>query len=464
MNYEEFLLKKQVVTKETGFAWPKERLPKALFEWQKELVLFALRTGRCALFEDCGMGKTPQQLAWAQAVSEHEGKPVLILAPLAVSEQTRREGVKFGIPVKVCRSQKDVTDGVNVANYEMLQHFDTSVFGGVVLDESSILKAYMGKTKRALVEAFKDTPYKLACTATPAPNDLMELLNHAEYLGIMRSCEALAIWFIADQRDSGTYRLKGHAATDFWRWVTTWAVCADRPSDIGYSDDGYILPKLNEKDLIIKIDELSQDYADGLLRKIDMSATGFYREKRITLAKRVSECARIVNESDEPYLVWCLMNEESEALKQAIPEATEVKGSDDPDKKEKAALDFIDGNTRVLIAKPSIFGFGLNFQHCSHAVFCGLDYSYEGYYQAVRRLYRYGQIKPVWITRVIGSTERQILQAQARKEKQRADMHHSMAQAMKEYQQGSMAGKHYQLNLKRQEATVPEWIREEKAI
>lgn len=461
MSYTDFLKTKIMTVHRSGFDWPWERLPEKLFDWQKDVVLWALRNGSAALFEDCGLGKTPQQLAWAQAVSEHEGKPVLILAPLAVSEQTKREGVKFGIEVTVCRTQQDVKRGVNIANYEMMQHFDAGEFGGIVLDESSILKAYMGKTKRMLVEKFAEVPYKLACTATPAPNDLMELLNHAEYLGIMRSSEALSIWFIADQTNSGTYRLKGHAEEDFWLWVSGWAVCLDKPSDLGYHDTGYNLPQLIEKNRVIQISEIADDFSEGFLRNINMSATGFYREKRRTLKERVAASAEIANATEEPCLVWCLMNEESAALQRAIPDAVEITGSDSAQAKEKAALDFIDGKVRVLISKPSIFGFGLNFQHCHRAIFCGMDYSYEGYYQAVRRLYRFGQEQDVIIHRVIGSTELQILRAQERKAAQQAHIHGGIITAMREAQANSRQGERFALNTEPQTTVFPHWLREE---
>jgi len=463
VNYTEFLATKAKQAVDSGFDHDRDKLPPMLFEWQKDIVLWALKKGRAALFEDCGMGKTPQQLAWAQAVSDREQRPVLILAPLAVSEQTKREGQKFGIPVTICRDQSDVQSGVNITNYEMLSHFDTSAFVGVVLDESSILKAYMGKTKRMLVDAFAQTPYRLACTATPAPNDLMELLNHAEYLGVMKSNEALSIWFIADQTNSGTYRLKGHAAADFWRWVTTWAICMDKPSDIGYPDDGFNLPPLDEKDVILPISEIAEDLTEGMFRNIDMNATGFYRERRFTQDERVRATAEIVNATDEPCVVWCGMNEESEALRKAIPGALEVKGSDTPKFKEDAAMAFIDGKARVLISKASIFGWGLNFQHCHIAVFCGMDYSYEGYYQAVRRLHRFGQQSPVTVYRVLGSTEQQILDAQRRKADLLQDMHSSMADAMREVQTQGLRGQGFKLDVTKQTASAPNWLKEETA-
>ena len=286
MTYEEFIARKAVHATPQGFEPDSALLrPHGLFDWQSDVVGRCVERGRSAIFADCGMGKTPMQLAWSEQVACHTSAPVLILAPLAVSQQTRREGEKFGVPVKVCRSQDDVVAGINITNYEMLDRFDTSGFAGVVLDESSILKSFMGKTKRAITDAFAETPYRLSCTATPSPNDLMELLNQADFLGIMHSNEALSEWFIADQSSSGTYRLKGHAEDDFWRWVASWAVALTKPSDIGYPDDGYRLPALDERDVLVDVD-LTEGRTDKLFRDVETSATAFNREKRRTLNDR----------------------------------------------------------------------------------------------------------------------------------------------------------------------------------
>ena len=295
MTYQEFLQSKGVKTESCGFDVDSSEDNPLLFDWQNDIVRWALKKGRAAIFSDCGLGKSACQLQWAHKVSERTNRPVLVLAPLAVAEQTKREGDKFNIPVTVCRTQEDVKDGVNVTNYEMLQHFDPKAFSGVVLDESGILKAYMGKTKRELIRAFRNTKYKLACTATPSPNDQMELLNQAEYLGIMNSNEALAIWFIADQSKMGTYRLKQHAVSHFWDWVATWAVCFQKPSDLSpeYCDEGYDLPELREHDVIIDINEIDNDFTNGLFRNIQTSATGFHKEKKITLQGRCKKCAEI---------------------------------------------------------------------------------------------------------------------------------------------------------------------------
>lgn len=463
MEYREFLKTKKIVNEASGFECS-DRNPK-LFNWQNDVVKWALRKGRAAIFSDCGLGKTACQLWWAAKVAEKTEKPVLILAPLAVAEQTKREGVKFDIPVNVCRHQADVIDGINITNYEMLEHFEPNAFSGVVLDESSILKAYMGKTKRELIKAFQDTPYKLACTATPSPNDQMELLNQAEYLGIMKSSEALAIWFIADQSQMGAYRLKQHAISYFWDWVATWAVCFQKPSDLSveYSDEGYDLPPLNEHDIVLKINELSDDFATGFFRDIQTSATGFHKEKKYTLKERCEKCKEIVDASDEQALVWCFTNDEADELKRIIPEAIEVRGSDSTEKKKQAAMDFADGKVKTLISKSSIFGYGMNFQNCHRAVFCGLDYSYESYYQAVRRLYRFGQNKPVDIYRVLGSTELNILETISRKSTMQEQMHGGMVEAMKRRNEVGHKDHYKQYKDEEREIEIPDWVRSETA-
>lgn len=459
MNYIEFLQNKKISREPIGF--DTQIRNDIAFDWQIAVSEWACKQGTSALFEDCGLGKTVQELLIANEVVKRTEKPVLVLAPLAVTSQTKREGDKFGIDVNVAEMQSDIVSGINITNYEKIDKFDTNVFGGVILDESSILKSFMGKTKRMLVDKFKDTPYKFAATATPAPNDLMELLNHAEFLGIMRSSEALSVWFIADQTQSGKYRLKKHAEKDFWQWVSSWAVCIEKPSDIGYSDDGYILPELNEQDVIVGANIISDDFTQGMFRKIETSATGFYKEKRMTLDARAEKCKEIVNSTNEQYIIWCDTNSEADKLKSLLPDAVEVRGSDKAEKKEKAALDFINGETRVLISKPTIFGYGLNFQNCRNAVFCGLTYSFENYYQAVRRLYRFGQKEVVNVYRVLGSTEKNILDTIDRKREQKDDMAKSMAESMKQFQKSAIHGKQFKLDIEQKEYEMPNWLESE---
>lgn len=461
MDYIDFLKSKQVTVTASGFDVDISELNSALFDWQKAIVKLALKKGKFALFLDTGLGKTLCQLVWGNEVCKHTGGNVLILAPLAVSKQTQKEGEKFGIEVNICRSQSDVKNGINITNYEMLEHFDTSSFVGVVLDESSILKSYMGATKISIINAFKDTPYKLSCTATPSPNNQMEILNQAEFLGIMKSHEALAIWFINDTSSSGNYMLKGHAVKSFWEWVSSWAVCISKPSEIGYSDEGYILPKLNEIEVIIPIDETSEDVDEGFFRKIETNATAFHKEKRITAEQRAIKCAEIVNKDDEQYLIWCNTDYEADLLKKYIPTAIEVRGSDKPEHKEQAAIDFVNGNIRVLISKPRIFGYGLNFQNCHNTVFCGLDYSYESYYQSIRRFWRFGQKSEVNAYIVIGSTEQQILGVVREKEKKQLEMKRNMYLKIKDFQNAEFKPRNFKLNLEEKKILIPNWIKGE---
>lgn len=461
MDYIDFLKSKQVTVMPNGFDVEVSELNSALFDWQKAIVKLALKKGKFALFLDTGLGKTLCQLVWANKVCKHTGGNVLILAPLAVSKQTQKEGEKFGIDVNICRSQEDVKNGINITNYEMLEHFDTSSFVGVVLDESSILKSYMGATKISIINAFKDTPYKLSCTATPSPNNQMEILNQAEFLGVMKSHEALAIWFINDTSSSGNYMLKGHAVKSFWEWVSSWAVCISKPSEIGYSDEGYILPKLNEIEVIIPIDETSEDVDEGFFRKIETNATAFHKEKRITAEQRAIKCAEIVNKDDEQYLIWCNTDYEADLLKKYIPTAIEVRGSDKPEHKEQAAIDFVNGNIRVLISKPRIFGYGLNFQNCHNTVFCGLDYSYESYYQSIRRFWRFGQKSEVNAYIVIGSTEQQILGVVREKEKKQLEMKRNMYLKIKDFQNAEFKPRNFKLNLEEKKILIPTWIKGE---
>ena len=419
--YEEMLSRKEVRSSPHGFE-PGEMNPN-LFDWQRVIVARACRAGRYAIFADCGLGKTLMQLEWARQVCMHTGGAVLVLAPLAVASQTVAEGEKFGIAVTQCREMPNDTSGVYVTNYEMLDRFDMSRFDGVVLDESSILKSFTGKTKRRLTEQCRAVRYRLSCTATPSPNDLMELLNQGEFLGVMRSSEALSVWFVNDQSEAGAYRLKGHAVASFWAWVATWATAVSRPSDLGFEDDGFELPELIERDVIVETDQRGDEDEQTLFHVPSLSATSFHREKRRSLKARCETAAAIARNyselAQEQVIVWCYLNDESSELARLIPGAVEVRGSDSAEAKEDAARRFQAGEFRVLVSKPSIFGFGLNFQQCSKEIFCGLDYSFESYYQAVRRVYRYGQTRRVEIVRVVGRDERRILDAIGRK----ADMH-----------------------------------------
>lgn len=432
-DYQAFLAGKRVNAPAVGFEVKLVELNRDLFDWQKDIVRWALRRGRAAIFADCGLGKTAMQLEWADHVYRRTLKPVLILAPLAVAHQTQREGTKFGIPVTICRSQADVQPGVNVANYEMLEHFDATAFGGIILDESSILKTFMGKTKRLIIERFAETPYKLACTATPAPNDHLELGNHAEFLGVMPSNEMISRWFINDTMQAGSYRLKGHAEVDFWRWVSSWAVSIAKPSDLGYPDSGFDLPELEIITHVVDVD-ITEDAGDQLFRSPSLSSTNLHVEKRRTIGERAAQIADLVENTPGSWVIWCDTNYEAEELLRRIPEAVEVRGNDSLALKETRISAFSKAEIRVLVTKPSICGFGMNWQHCSQMAFVGLSYSFEQFYQAVRRCHRFGQQDPVAAHVVIAETELPILETQNRKRLEHERMKTAMVAAMRETQ------------------------------
>lgn len=394
ITYESFIQNKRATILSSGFSVNRDMIHNSLFDFQKDIVRWALRRGKAAVFAGTGLGKTRMQIEWGQHVHEKTGGDVLILAPLAVAAQTIREGQALGYDITMCRSQDDVRPGLNITNYEMLHHFEPVLFDGVVLDESSILKSFTGKMRNDLIESFAFTPYRLACTATPAPNDFMEIGNHAEFLGVMSRTEMLSMYFVHDGGDTSKWRLKGHAENTFWRWVASWGVVLEKPSDLGYSDDGYILPPLTITDNVI---EVEGDIAKTLSQR--------QKARRETVEQRVTACAEIVNSTDKPFLVWCDLNIESELLTKAIPGAIEVKGSDKPAYKEKALLDFAAGKIRILVTKPSIAGWGMNWQHCSDMAFVGLSDSFEQVFQAVRRCYRFGQTKPVNVTMITSSRE-----------------------------------------------------------
>lgn len=426
MSYADFLMSKRATSQTAGIDVALNDIHPMLFDFQREIVRWALAKGRAAIFADCGMGKTFMEIEWGRLVCAHTGDDVLILAPLAVAAQTVTEGAKIGVQVHVCRSQSDVQPGINIANYEMLAHFDASHFAGIILDESSILKSYMGKTKRALVEAFSKTSYRLACTATPAPNDVMEIGNHSEFLGVMPSNEMLMRWFINDTMSNGKYRLKGHATKDFWQWVASWAISLRRPSDMGYSDDGFVLPELRIERCYVETDITVGVESGQLFRAPAMSATNLHKEMRITAPDRAQAVADLVNGSNEIWAVWCNTNYEADELVRLIPDAIEVRGSESLAEKERKITAFAQGKARVIIGKPQMLGYGLNWQHCSHTAFVGLSYSFEDFYQAVRRLYRFGQKNTVEVVIVAAETEAPLVATLERK----MHAHMQMSEAM----------------------------------
>lgn len=373
----------------------------SLFEFQKECAKRAMEIGRCALFMDTGLGKTITQCEWARHIN---GK-VLFVAPLAVAHQTINEARKFlGMEIGYSKDGS-VNSEYTITNYERLELFDSSEFAGVVLDESSILKGKTSKTRELITRMFADTPYRLAATATPAPNDYTEIGYHAEFLGVMSQMEMLTRWFVHDSANTADWRLKGHAVKSFWEWVASWAVCVSKPSDIGYSDKGYDLPPLNITTHKVDTDTITA-FEEGLLFDMTkVNSTSLHRKKRQSVDDRVAVVANMVNRSKETWIVWCESNQESEMLAKAIPDAVEVKGSQSIDEKESRLIQFTNGDKRVLVSKSSICGFGMNWQHCQNMVFASINYSYEKFYQAIRRSWRFGQLKPVNVHVVIADAE-----------------------------------------------------------
>lgn len=425
MDYQTFLSEKRAVLPPTGRLVDAHEINPLLFPFQRDLVRWSVRKGRAALFADTGLGKTFMQLEWARLVNVER---VLIVAPLAVAAQTTREAAKLGLTVTYVRQGADFGPGLYITNYEMVNHFDPAQFDAVVLDESSILKALDGVTRQTLTELFAATPYRLCCTATPAPNDIAEIANHAEFLGIMSRADMLATFFVHD--DDG-WRLKKHAKAAFYRWLASWGMSVRKPSDLGYADDGYILPGL----------EIHPAFVDANYKPDDklffMGLQGVQERNKVrkaTLASRVAHAAALVNASDEQWLVWCGLNDESAALAAAIPGAVEVKGSDDPDDKAAALVAFQDGRTRVLVTKAKIAGFGLNFQNCHNMVFVGLSDSWEAYYQCIRRCYRFGQTQPVQVHIVLSEAEHEIYSNVMGKEQEAREMAEQLIANVQEFE------------------------------
>lgn len=430
-KYKKFLESKVVVDYDSGFKTNQNKLNNMLFDFQLAITQWSLKRGRSAIFADCGLGKTPMQLEWANQVFKYNKKtlPILIFAPLAVSKQTKREGEKFGISVNICRSQSNVINGINITNYEMLSHFDPDAFCGLVVDESSILKGYDGKFRKAINEFGSAIPYRLACTATPAPNDIMEIINHAEFLGIMSAKEILSLFFIQDGNTTHKWRLKHHATNDFWKWLSSWAVALRKPSDLGFDDAKFVLPKLNIHQITVDASKL--DKKPGQLFALE--AKGLQdrqRARRNSQDDRITETAKLINGSDDQWLIWCDLNSESEALKQSIDGAVEVKGADKSTHKEKSLLNFQNGELQKLVTKPSIAGFGLNLQKCNKMAFVGLSDSYEKYYQAVRRCWRFGQEKEVDVYIIASETEGSVVKNIQRKEKESNEMMNQLIKNM----------------------------------
>lgn len=421
-NYEAFVKGKRRAEVPTGHN-PGE-LNSNLFDFQRTIVAWAVRRGRAAIFADTGLGKTLMQLSWAHEVAEHTGGSVLVLAPLAVSEQTIEQGAQFGIEVKrVPKGESVDGPGIWITNYERMDAIDFASLAGIVLDESSILKAHDGKTREKIITQSQMVPYRLSCTATPSPNDFDELGNQCEFLGVMTRNEMLATYFVNDTGDTGTWKLKGWGAERFWEWMGSWAVVLRSPADLGFDGSRYELPPLEYFEHVVETEALGDD----LFSRPAMTLMERSKAQRNSIEARCQALAEVVNaDQSEPWVIWCHLNDEAEMLAQLIPGSVNVQGSDSPESKSKNLLGFAHGDFRVMISKAKIAGYGLNWQHCARMAFVGLDDSFEKFYQAVRRCYRFGQKRSVHVHMFTAENEGQILANLRRKE----ENHHAMSENM----------------------------------
>lgn len=438
MEYNDFLKQKEFKDTLTGFDWdqfPENKIE--LFPFQKSITKWALKRGKAAIFADTGLGKSMIQSAWADAVHQYTGSRVLIVAPLCVAQQTVLEAEKLGVNIKYVRSFSKET-GIYITNYEMIEEFKTHIergwFDGIVLDESSILKHQDSKTRTKIIELSKHIPYRLSCTATPSPNDFMEFGSQSEFVGVMDTNEMLAMFFVHDSGETSKWRLKGHGKSKFWEWLSTWSCFIQKPSDLGFDDSGYNLPKLN----IIheKIGVSSGEIIGGIAER--------HKIKRETLNERIACAVEIAKKNKNPFIIWCHRNDESEALAELLPDFVEVSGSDSAEKKEEKILSFTNGKVRGIITKPKIAGFGMNWQHCSNMAFVGLSDSYEQIYQSIRRCWRFGQKEDVNVHFVAHAAEGSVLENIERKELQAKEMASQLIAHMKDFQKREV------LNLKKE--------------
>lgn len=464
-DYQAFLQSKLQNVQISGFEVEPSDINPMLFKFQNAIVRWSLRLGKSAILAECGSGKTFMFLEWSKHVVNHTGGKVLILSPLAVAHQTVKEGEKLGIEVRYVREQSEIGDTqIVITNYDRLHLFNYSEFVGVVLDESSLLKSFGGKTKQLLISAFNATPYKLCCTATPAPNDHVELGNHAEFLGIKKQTEMLATWFVNDAADTGTWQLKKHAAKDFWRWLTSWAVCMSKPGDLGeeYDMPSFILPplELHEVRLMAAQASIDRAWSEGMLIPSDSpSSTGMHKVKRESLDERVAEARRIINEHpDELFIIWCDTDYEADALIEAVPEAIEVRGSQKAELKEKLLNKFSDDEARMIITKPDLAGFGLNWQHCPNQIMVGVSYSFEKFYQAIRRSYRFGQKQTVNVWMIYAETEGNIMVVLKHKQDEFKRMQTAMNKAVQEHGLFRDAGKLSINGNGERDMIIPSWL------
>jgi len=457
--YSEFIQSKAKVDAPTGFDGD-AIVPDQAFDFQAALSRWSLKRGRAALFAGTGLGKSLMELTWADNVARHTGNPILLFTPLAVSSQmVRSEAPKFGIEARMVRDQSECGPGINVTNYQKLDHFDMAAFGGVVLDESSILKSTDGHYRTRLIAECATVPFRLAATATPAPNDFMELGNHAEFLGVMSYTDMLASFFTHDGGETQKWRLKGWAEDRFWRWMASWSVMIRHPRDLGFDQDGYDLPPMKRHLHIVQSNDGPSIETGHLFPMQAETLSERIAARRETVADRVAQAAS-VTPADRPFVWWCNLNSESEALAAAIPDAVEVRGSDKDSEKERKLIDFSEGRIRVLVTKPSIAGFGMNWQHCCDTGFVGLSDSFEQIYQATRRFWRFGQTKPVNVHFIASEIEGAVLQNIKRKESDADRMAQAMVAHMAELSAENVRGlvrdrEEYEPQV---DMALPEWM------
>lgn len=460
-GYKEFLEAKTEHFLGVGFE--PDGLNRHLMPFQQDIVRWSCMKGRSAVFSDCGTGKSIMQLAWADAVADHTDGDVLILAPLSVAQQTVQEGAKFGIGAKYSRNGKPA-GRITTANYEMLQHFTASDFAAVVMDESSILKSATGATRNAIIDAFRGTKFRLACTATPAPNDYLELGNHSEFLGIMKQTDMMSKFFYHDGGETQNWTLKGHAEEEFWKWVCSWAVMLRKPSDVGHSDEGFILPKLHTVQHTICVDTHAVT-ADLFGSVIVANTLNEQRDaRRESLDARVQACADMVNGDTDAWLIWCDLNAEGDALERAIPGCVQVSGADSLDAKVEKIRQFTSGEARVLVTKPKVAGMGLNLQHCHKEAFVGVTHSFESYYQAVRRCWRFGQKDEVFVHLFCSEREGPVMESLTRKEQDAAVMVAEMLKHVSIHQDIAKSIREHDEYNPQHEIKFPEWLRENGAM
>lgn len=462
MIYESYIVRKLSAVPPTGIPHDAYINHDGMFDHQRALVKWACHRGRAAIFADTGLGKSRMQLSWAEAVRLHTGRSVLILAPLAVAAQTANEGKKIGVVAKHVRDGSEINEAdgksIYITNYDRIHRFDTDIFGGVVLDESSIIKHHDAKTLRTLLTAFKNTPFKLCATATPAPNDWTELGTHAEFLGVCTRQEMLAEFFTHDGGDTSVWRLKGHARHIFWQWVCQWGALVRKPSDLGFDDSAYEIPPLHIHEHTVD----TEMPTNGMLFAGEAQTLNDRRAaRRLSIVDRVADCASIVNADREPWVIWCDLNAEGDALRAAIPGAVEIRGSDDTDEKERRLAGFAAGEFRVLITKPSIAGFGLNWQHCARMAFVGVTDSFESYYQAVRRCWRFGQRRDVHVHVFASTAEGAVVANLKRKERDATAMAESLSAETRAAVMANVTGSRRQTNPYHAESRVliPKFMR-----